>query len=153
MILLPEVVTSPGQELMDAGRVQFVSGANINLNLANGFKNTDIYCVTLTFFLERTKSSGEYSEHVIVVSNILSFHHTGDDHPPITNVFSCRKVDTTSKSFTRLVILRAGITQRAAKCDTQQDDEKNMCSSLHLIQRDIRISSLQDCFHGCTCLI
>ena len=36
------------QELMDAGRVQFVSGANINLNLANGFKNTDIYCVTLT---------------------------------------------------------------------------------------------------------
>jgi hypothetical protein len=33
---------------MDAGRVQFVSGANINLNLANGFKNTDIYCVTLT---------------------------------------------------------------------------------------------------------
>lgn len=37
--------TMRGQELMDAGRVQFVSGANINLNLANGFKNTDIYCV------------------------------------------------------------------------------------------------------------
>ena len=33
---------------MDAGRVQFVAGANINLNLANGFKNTDIYCVAPT---------------------------------------------------------------------------------------------------------
>jgi len=34
-----------GQELMDAGRVQFVEGANLDLNLANGFKNTDVFCV------------------------------------------------------------------------------------------------------------
>ncbi|CAK9035441.1 Pentatricopeptide repeat-containing protein [Durusdinium trenchii] len=37
--------TMRGQELMDAGRVQFVSGANVDLNLADGFKNTDVYCV------------------------------------------------------------------------------------------------------------
>lgn len=40
--------TMRGQELMDAGRVQFVAGANINFNLANGFKNTDTYCVAPT---------------------------------------------------------------------------------------------------------
>eukprot|EP00440_Ansanella_granifera_P050623 gb/GFBE01054868.1/.p1 GENE.gb/GFBE01054868.1/~~gb/GFBE01054868.1/.p1 ORF type:complete len:327 (+),score=66.03 gb/GFBE01054868.1/:1-981(+) len=37
--------TMRGQELMDAGKVQFVSGANLDFRLANGFKNTDVYCV------------------------------------------------------------------------------------------------------------
>ena len=30
---------------MDAGRVQFVAGADLDLKLANGFKNTDVFCV------------------------------------------------------------------------------------------------------------
>ena len=72
---------------MDAGRVQFVSGANINLNLANGFKNTDIYCVTLTQIGEQTKSLEEYSEHVIVVSNMFSFPSTRDDHPQLLMLY------------------------------------------------------------------
>jgi len=38
-------MTMRGQELMDAGRVQFVDGANLDLKLSNGFKNTDVYCV------------------------------------------------------------------------------------------------------------
>ncbi|CAE7772683.1 unnamed protein product [Symbiodinium sp. CCMP2456] len=37
--------TMRGQELMDAGKVQFVAGAGLDFHLANGFKNTDIFCV------------------------------------------------------------------------------------------------------------
>ncbi|CAJ1355738.1 unnamed protein product [Effrenium voratum] len=37
--------TMRGQELMDAGKVQFVAGADLDFRLANGFKNTDIFCV------------------------------------------------------------------------------------------------------------
>ncbi|CAE7251994.1 unnamed protein product [Symbiodinium natans] len=37
--------TMRGQELMDAGKVQFVAGAGLDVRLANGFKNTDVFCV------------------------------------------------------------------------------------------------------------
>ncbi|CAE7233003.1 unnamed protein product [Symbiodinium pilosum] len=37
--------TMRGQELMDAGKVQFVAGATLDFHLANGFKNTDTFCV------------------------------------------------------------------------------------------------------------
>lgn len=37
--------TMRGQELMDAGTVSFVDGAEIDLRYANGLRNTDIYCV------------------------------------------------------------------------------------------------------------
>mmetsp|Transcript_6387 Transcript_6387/g.11682 ORF Transcript_6387/g.11682 Transcript_6387/m.11682 type:complete len:326 (+) Transcript_6387:94-1071(+) len=37
--------TMRGQELMDAGKVQFVAGADLDFHLANGFKNTDVFCV------------------------------------------------------------------------------------------------------------
>ena len=30
---------------MDAGKVQFVAGATLDFHLANGFKNTDTFCV------------------------------------------------------------------------------------------------------------
>lgn len=37
--------TMRGQELMDAGKVTFVDGADLDLRYANGFRNTDVYCV------------------------------------------------------------------------------------------------------------
>ena len=51
------------QELMDAGRVQFVSGANVDLNLADGFKNTDVYCVPRCRFA-KLKKEGATEKHV-----------------------------------------------------------------------------------------
>ena len=32
---------------MDAGKVQFVAGASLDFHLANGFKNTDVFCAAL----------------------------------------------------------------------------------------------------------
>jgi len=37
--------TMRGQELMDAGKVTFVDGADLDMRYSNGFRNTDVYCV------------------------------------------------------------------------------------------------------------
>lgn len=38
-------VTMRGQQLMDAGQVQFAEGSHLALNMSMGFKNLDYYCV------------------------------------------------------------------------------------------------------------
>jgi len=37
--------TMRGQELMDAGKVTFVDGADLDMRYSNGFRNNDVYCV------------------------------------------------------------------------------------------------------------
>jgi hypothetical protein len=78
----------------------------------------------------------EYSEHVIVVSNIFIFR-TQDDHPQITNVFSCRLKSPASHLLGCLGILRSGITHRAIK----QAHEK-MCVCLFTWYKEISESAV-----------
>jgi len=52
--------TMRGQELMDAGQVQFAEGTNLDLKYANGFKNTDVYCVAPVTFNSAVLSAYDF---------------------------------------------------------------------------------------------
>lgn len=52
--------TMRGQELMDAGQVQFIDGTNLDFKYANGFKNTDVYCVAPITFKDTVLSAYDF---------------------------------------------------------------------------------------------
>lgn len=78
---------------------------------------TQTFIASLSPILERqqTNSLEEYSEHVIVVSNIFLFH-IQDDHPQLPMCFLAGRLKSPASHLLGcLGILRSGITHRATK--------------------------------------
>ena len=63
---------------MDAGKVQFVAGAGLDVRLANGFKNTDVFCAALACILRQTHLAPAAGG--LCMSAAWNAKHTGCSH-------------------------------------------------------------------------
>lgn len=101
-----------GQQLMDAGRIEFKQGTSLNVGRSMGFKSHDIYCVAPIM----TKGSADSALSVdfwAVGKNCCSgvaadFHCSGFNDPHATGVI--RMMQDADRPFYRLAVQQAEAT-------------------------------------------
>jgi len=103
--------TMRGQELMDAGQVQFIDGTNLDFKYANGFKNTDVYCVAPITFKDTVLSAYDFWA---VGKNCCSDSSTTDfkcgEYQTTGLKGGLRMVEDADRDFYRLAVQQAEST-------------------------------------------
>lgn len=103
-----------GQQLMDAGRIEFQKGTVLDLQRSMGFKNHDIYCVA-PIVTKGTAKDGLSVDFWAVGKNCCSgytsdFHCSGFSDPMATGVI--RMMHDEDRPFYRLAVQQAEATYK-----------------------------------------
>lgn len=103
-----------GQQLMDAGRIDFKSGTKLDLGKSMGFKNKDVYCVA-PIMTQGSSTTAQSVDFWAVGKNCCSgvqadFHCSGFSDPKATGVI--RMMSDSERPFYRLAVQQAEATYK-----------------------------------------
>lgn len=107
-----DVARTRGEQLMDGGRVNFVSGTILDLRKAMGFKNLDTYCVAPITATDANSMGAELSNYdfwavgINCCSGDLTDFHCGEFNNPNARG-GVRLLEDESRGFYRLAVQQA----------------------------------------------